>query len=284
MQNAFDFSLLGRRCSIAGAVAAQEAWIRQHWYFPDDVAKEHPLEISIRFSNEPLSELQSPSSQPHTPIDGLTLTWRQHGPRAWNTDAVNGGVRLEIEPDSANINVWCAGVEELPIHIAAALHVAICEALRSTGLMPLRAAIVAREGVALALTGERLTRKSTALKLVQEHGWQLLAEDFAWLDVDETAVYGWDQGIRLTGEHAVRVTHAMQPKASLTRVAVLQQDAARESVLEQLGPREAVKVLFESSGAPLCRYNRNAFAARLPWLIEKLEISRLIVGVTALPL
>src|SRR5690606_29170518 len=100
-----------------------------------------------------------------------------------------------------------------------ALYIAICEALRASGLLPLHAAVAvppagsvdwqppavppaADEGgamppPAIAFLGGRGAGKSTTLVHLVRAGWTPVAEDVCWVDPEAFVVYGWDRGVRL---------------------------------------------------------------------------------------
>jgi hypothetical protein len=64
----------------------------------------------------------------------------------------------------------------------------------------------------------------------------------------------------------------------LTRVVLLTRDESRESAIEALTPQSAARALWESAGVPLCRVNREAFAAHVPALLATLKWQRLTLG------
>ena len=306
---AFELPLLGRPCRVFGADQKQEQWLRRYWQFGRIKTDPYPLVISIRFMRGAPNELiGAPRTRFITPLHRINLVWRQHDEHWWSTGGPVQGVQLRIAANAANIDVW--GTHEsqcLPI-LELALQVAICEALRTTGLAALHAAIIARGDQATALTGRRGVGKSTTLLHAMEKGWLPVAEDFAWLDLNTQRVYGWDRGVRLTEQGAARFMHRwpraewrrdsdgklflgyemLAPskplEARLTCVAALRQDFSRASEWEPLWPHEAIRVLFECAGVPLSRDNRANFAARVPKLLRELDIARLVIGRTALPL
>src|SRR5690606_18106819 len=81
-------------------------------------------------------------------VPGGVLTWRSSGGQ-WEWRGGGGtGVRLTLEPEQARIHVW--GTSARDAELFAALYIAICEALRVSGLLPLHAAVAAPPGGTVA--------------------------------------------------------------------------------------------------------------------------------------
>jgi hypothetical protein len=182
-----------------------------------------------------------------------------------------------------------------------AVLLALCEAVRASGLMPLHAAVATRGAQAVAFLAPSGTGKSTTLVRAIRAGWTPVAEDFAWLDPETLAVYGWDRGIRLWSEGLALVggadgerwragadgklfadygslgMHAVR-YATLTRLALLTRDGERPSRREPLAPREAVRALWEATGVPLAPRVRAWTARQLPRLLAGLRVERLRLG------
>jgi hypothetical protein len=78
-----------------------------------------------------------------------------------------------------------------------AAHVAVAEAVAASGLLPIHGAVVHRAGHTVALVGPSGAGKSTSAVLAALEGWELLAEDSAWLDPQTLLISGADAGVRL---------------------------------------------------------------------------------------
>lgn len=293
---------------MVGASARQERWLRQHWQFAERPAHSKPLRIEVRFSDAAPADLSAVKSDRLTRLHGVTLTWQQHDQRRWSTGSPHAGVQLRIGNDNTQIEVWTDPNAGTSTSIEPALHLAICEALRSVGFAPLHAAVIAQQNNSIALTGASGAGKSTSVLHAFSRGWQPVSEDFAWLDLETGWVYGWDRVVRIDyagaaqfrpnwqaegwrfepdGKLSIRYEQlaGWRPrKAQLTRMAVLQQAPGCDSAWEAIDQRDAVRVLFECAGIPLCQVNRDNFAAQVASLITRVQISRLILGSTQLPL
>ena len=305
----FVFSLLGHRCQVTGANHEEARWLQKHWQFGHHMRSLQPLRITMHFSQDaPPAAVRAGAYPCRTRLHNTALVWQQLGSRWWRTATRDVGVELRLHAHAAFILVWRRAGATTSFPVETALQVAMCEALRTAGLAPLHAAVIARHGQATALIGKSGMGKSTSLLLAMAQGWQPVAEDFSWFDPASARVYGWDRGVRLTQEAIAwirpnwqadgwqrdhgeklflnydKLTSVRPADGQLTRVALLQRDATRPSGWERLGLSESVRALCESVGVPLCRENRNYFADQVAQLLSRLELVRLIVGNTPLPL
>lgn len=318
-----ELSILGRRLRVTGAGWLLERWIRRQWEFPDPLADACAGDIAVDVVAEPPPwATAAPKVESWvTRLDGVTLTWQRDGERGWRSPVHSGGVQLMLDGRGGQIRAWgthvasndgdegCvvsrgrrtnAGQRDL---VFAALHVAICEALRATGLAPLHASVIARDGHATALVGPSGAGKSTTLIRALDSGWLPLAEDFAWLDPVTRQVYGWDRAVRLTEEGLDSLPSSWRSagwrtgadgkrflpfeccarvrpaSAELMRLAVLHRDPRRrDSAWEPMAPHDAVRALWESAGVPLCQLNRADFSRQAPSLLDQLDVARLVLG------
>lgn len=315
-------SILGRRLRATGLSGSLERWIRRHWEFPDPLANACAGDIDLEVATEPPPAAPATDGEPWLArLDGVTLSWQRDGDRSWRTALRSGGVQLTLDENGGRIRFWGThGVSKDRedgdvVHrarwtdgrrrgsVPAALHVAICEALRATGLVPLHGAIVVRDGRATALVGPSGAGKSTTLIGALDSDWLPVAEDFAWLDPVVRQVYGWDRGVRLTEKAVDSLPPAWRDaswrtgadgkqflpfewcgrvrpaSAELTRLAVLNRDPRRrESAWEPISPHDALRALWESAGVPLCPLNRADFARQAPLLLAQLDVARLVLG------
>ena len=296
-----EFAVLGRRFRARKAAPEIQQWLRMCWQ-TDAQSNVDGYSIDVAFSATTPWRAQPPYDAVETTLDGGTLNWRLHNTRWWSTGGIGQGVELRLSSDLARIRAW--GIETSTNPMLLALHVAMCEALRGHGLVPLHASVVARDGKATAILGESGSGKTSTLLTLLEQGWLPVSEDVAVLDPTTRRVCGWggELGVRLTEDALRRLSarwrcsawrHGADAKlflsydamrttrlksAELSRVVVLQRDASRETTLEPISPRDAARAIWESAGVPLCRINRDAFALRAPRLVSRLEWARLILG------
>lgn len=303
-----ELTVFGQQLVLRDAPADVERWIRYCWQSDDAVAPRDDSLIQIEFhARPPWRVVPAHEAVQTSRLDGASLDWLRHSDRWWSTGQIDAGVELRLLRRHARIRVWGVGMSDT---VALALHVALCEALRARGFVPLHAAVVARDGTATALVGRSGVGKSTTMLSLVERGWLPLSEDFAWFDPSTRRVYGWagERGVRLTSEGLRRVpTHwqlaswrrqqdgkfylgydglAVERPASaeLARVLVLHRDPALRSGVEPIPMRDAARALWESAGIPLCRFTRDDFASRIPGLLSRLEWARLVLGRGALEL
>jgi hypothetical protein len=299
-----EFSVLGVCCRVVGLRSTLEQWVRRQWEQACAIGAGHDYRIDLaRCTGPPARATERPTSTQTTPLDGANLAWTRHGARWWSTGDDDRGVSLRLFDRRARIRIW-SGDTRVESETLLALHVAFCEALRARGLVPLHAAVAVRDGCATALMGSSGVGKSTTLLAAVDDGWLPLAEDFAWLEPATRRVFCWsgEHGVRLdaTGLSRLRandraaawrpgadgkfelaydaVARARPVSAELTRVVLLTRDESRESAIEALTPQSAARALWESAGVPLCRVNREAFAAHVPALLATLKWQRLTLG------
>ena len=306
--HSFVFSLLGHCCTVIGADESEERWLRKYWDFSARARTTRVMSITVRFVREPLQTTPSETGAAQsTTLPGLTLMWRRHGPRWWSTGDEETGVELKLSAGKVEIVVRRRLKTASTFPVEPALHVAMCEALRSAGFSPFHAAVIASNNRCTALVGKSGVGKSTALLLAMSQGWHPVAEDFSWLDPTSGYVYGWDRGVRLEeqtvallrprweaqvwkrddGNKLFLSYDQLAPRkpahARLNRIALLHRDPTRPSAWEPLGLRDRVRVVCESVGVPLCRENLRYFADHLARVLADIEVARLVVGNTPIP-
>jgi hypothetical protein len=295
------FPLLGRAFRARGVPAQLAAWLREHWHFPEHAAPPHPYDISLTPIAAP-GRAESGAPCRVRLHGGRELEWRAagaEGAECWWTGTETAGLRLELGAGGSRIDVW--GAEVGGADLLAALYLALCESLRASGLLPLHAAVIVRDDRATALCGRSGVGKSTTLLNALRAGWAPLAEDLSWLDPASLILHGWDRGVRLWPEGRDRLPDyaaarwdpdadgklflpydrlptSVQRSAPLARLLALHRDPTRPSGIEPLPARDAVRVLWESTGVPLSPASRESASRRVPELIERVEISRLRLG------
>lgn len=295
------FPLLGRPFRARGVPARLAVWLREHWHFPERTVPPHPYDISLTRVAPPPRPAAAPPYRVRL-HGGRELEWwaaGAEGAECWWTGVEEAGLRLELRAGGSRIELW--GAEGVGADLHAALYLALCESLRASGLLPLHAAVVVRDGRATALCGGSGVGKSTALLTAVRDGWTPLAEDLSWLDPVSLTLHGWDRGVRLWPEGRDRLPDyaaahwetgpdgklflpyhrlpaAVRRSAPLARLLALHRDPARPSRVEPLPAREAVRVLWESIGVPLSPSSRDAASRAIPELMERVEMARLWMG------
>lgn len=276
------FPLLGRPLGARLRTPAIVGWLAERWRFDEHDVPAHPFRITLEECERRPGDLPRMDGAPlEVRLPDVSLPWWNCG-ACWRTGGEEAGVAARFEEGEAEIRVWGGGAPSPDLF--AALYLAMNEALRASGLVPLHAAVVARGEEAVALVAPSGTGKSTTLLRLLEGGWAPLAEDLAWLDPATLEVYGWDRGIRLWPEtiehvlpHLAAAPWTTDPdgkrflrydalgvprtaEARLTRLVRLERGGEGASQLEPLPAREAVRTLWEATGVPLLSTTRDALA------------------------
>jgi hypothetical protein len=294
---ALDFSILGRPFHAAGLGRALADWLTAHWDFREHVAPAHAHAITLHVSDGPVLGDGDPCE---VTVQGTTLEFRSAG-ATWWLDAPDGGLRLTLAPSSSHIEVW--GPDPY-----LGLYVAMTECLRASGLMPLHAAAIARDGAVTLLLGQSGTGKSTTVLRAALDGWTPLAEDTVWLDPASLFVAGWDRGVRLWPATKDRFAASLAGapwrtdvdgklvldyrafgdgaarSGTLARLVILAREADHESGWEPVASRDMVRAIWEATGVPLAADARELVARVIPSLLSRVECRRLWIGGAPLPL
>jgi hypothetical protein len=291
-------SLVGRTLTAETRSERMRRWLLEHWHFPSPAAP-HPFRIDLtETAGSPAPGLFSAAPTVAT-VPGRTLEVHAAAD-GWAFGGEDAGVFLRIFEQEAGITVW--GAERAERTVFAALFLALTEAMRASGLLPLHASVAAREGRAVAFVGRSGMGKSTTLLRAWRQGWTPLAEDFAWLDPESGRVHGWDRGLHLWPEIRERfgadltaepwttgadgklflpfshlTSEAPSSSLPLARMYVLARGEDGESG-SPLTSGETVRAWWEALGVPLSPVTREATAARLPELMRRIPAARLAIG------
>jgi hypothetical protein len=183
------------------------------------------------------------------------------------------------------------------------LMVAVIEALRISGLIPLHTSIAVKNGSATAFVGQSGRGKTTTLITAIAHGYQPLCEDFALLEPNTGMVYPLDRGLRClpdTLERLQRLFPNAKPShfdrdkfvvpfetlslrsfsATLQHVYMLERNFEEPTRFEPMRNAERVMTLFSASGAPLSATGKTLTARSFAQLATRLEFARLWLGNT----
>lgn len=305
-----DFSILGRRFRGAGLPRALADWLEAHWDFRAHgaAARAHAHAITLHVSDGPPTPLVRADGDPvEVTVQGTTLRWRSVGGRWWLNEA-DGGLCFTLAPSWSRIDAWGSWIEAQAPGFYVGLYLALTECLRASGLVPLHAAAVARDGAVTLLLGRSGTGKSTTVLRAALKGWTPLAEDTVWLDPAPLFVAGWDRGIRLWPEAKDRFAASLAPvpwrtdvdgklvldyrafgdatrrSGTLARVVILAREAGRESGWESVSSRDMVRAMWEATGVPLAAETRTWVARVIPWVLSRVECRRLWISDAPLPL
>ncbi|HEX8452918.1 MAG TPA: hypothetical protein VF647_12525 [Longimicrobium sp.] len=298
-----EFSVMGRTVQTANLPPSLEQWLHAHWRFDEHETGKAGFDIVVARGARPRTPLPAPG--PVVRIPRIELPCRTLGEDDWMIGDEAAGVRLALGTAGSRIEPYGLEEESRRELLRGALFVALYESLRASGLVPLHASVIARNGEATALLARSGTGKSSTLVQAVRGGWDPVAEDFAWLDPVTLQVYGWDRGVHLWPDARRRFAPDLPGRmgadgklfipwdalggarpggARLASVALLSRDANRPSQWEALPEREAVRALWESIGVPLSAASRAAVAELIPALLRRVRTRRLILGGTPLPL
>ncbi|HEX6938575.1 MAG TPA: hypothetical protein VF158_04135 [Longimicrobiales bacterium] len=300
-------AVLGRPVRARLRSAALAAWLRDHWDYPEHAPAAHRFAVVME-EIDPRAAPAVPAGEPLVAaMPGLRVEWWRDGD-AWHAGGPAAGVRLRLADDGAEILVWGAGRGRRAMPFGA-LYMALCEALRASGLLPVHAAVAAPpgDGGAVALVGPSGAGKSTTLLRLVARGWTPLAEDLSWLDPTDGTLYGWDRGVRLwPGTAAMFVPWLADAPwiegpdgkqflawralgaparrtAPLSALTALERDPGGAPAWERLTLRDAVRVLWEATGVPLSEPARRAAEAAAPAVLARVLPWRLRLGAGELP-
>ncbi len=298
------FAVLGRRLTARHVTPAVKAWLQQAWLFLEHDLPPHPYAIAVDLlaAAPGLALRGKPAS---ATVEGRTLPFTTAAGE-WELREAGGGVRFTLRAGEARIAAWGldAGERAAPLYLA--LQVALAEALRGSGLMPLHAAVAARGERGTAFLGKRGTGKSTTLIRATREGWRPVAEDRCWLDPDSLVVYGWDRAVRARpdalerffpdlqdapatadGRRLVRydrLAEGASRQCTLAALRLLARDPAdTPSRLEAAPAAEIVKTLWESTGVALAATAQQRAATVIAKLARDLPAQRLVLGGGSLP-
>ncbi len=292
------FPVLGRPLAASGASPSLGEWLEEHWRFDEYTVPPHAYHITIEASRARSRPRIGTALTGHATLAEGELPFERRG-TTWSFGDDGCGVDVEPGTQSARIVVRGWGDGAAPRPLALALQVAMTEALRASGLVPLHASVVNGPRGATAFLGVSGTGKSTTLLQAWVHGAQPVAEDLCWLDPASATVFGWDRAVRVwpdtlrrfadvraTGSSAdgkLVVPYAAlgasgDRTARLRRLVILTRDAARRPGWEAVASHAVVGALWEAMGVPLSEGARRTAERAVADLVRRLELARLVLG------
>lgn len=194
------------------------------------------------------------------------------------------GVRLTFAGRALHAEVWRDDDEAL-----AAVHLALSEGVRASGLLPLHASVAERDGRCVVLMGESGAGKSTTLMRLARAGWRPVAEDFSWLDTRTLRIDGFDHALRFVPGTLERFAPELAPLvvgrdatgkdvlrydtfaggadrfAHLTTLATLAR--GERTRRDAITPRDTTIAVWSASGAPVTREARRETSANVERLL-----------------
>lgn len=177
--------------------------LRDFW---EDRSGPHPDGRVLHLRAGELPPLAPGVTRQHLPLTGQTVAVWRSGDELWLADALHlrvtaGGATLTFTPLAGHpdaLELWS---------------LALTEAHRAGGWLPLHAALIVREGRAVALSGVSGAGKSTAALRLLAGGWSVLAEDRAFWHAPTGQVAGLDRSLRAFPDSVERFAPALLPQA-----------------------------------------------------------------------
>ena len=290
-----SFLILGRQ--LHNNNSSLEPWLETYFRFEYKL-EPTGYEIFVTQQTPPNFPLETPMTT--LDLHDSKLEMRSAGNEFW-FGTLESGMKFTHQTNSSKLKWWG---NEIPYN---ALFVGICEALRLSGLVSLHASIAARDGLATAFLGPSGRGKTTTLLRASIAGWQIIAEDFSWLDPATMNLYGFDRGLRLLPDTA-EIFKQHHPKIQLNqmvvdkyvvfyeqlgvirqavklmRLAVLERNPEVISSWQSLSKREGALALWEANGVPFTTEAQNFVSSIIPNLLTRLKLERLVLGEGELPL
>jgi len=299
----YTLDLLGRRLTVSVASESLIYWLEDHWNFPEH-ARQLVSEWTfwLEYSREPEPvELRAQAKPLEGAMNALEVVWTDDG-AVWLLEA-GGGVCLTLDEENLKVRLsWYGTLEHTD-----ALYQGLCEAMLSSGLVPLHASVAVKDGEATAFLGPSGTGKTTTLLRAIAAGWQPLCEDFGWLEPQSQTLYSWDRKLHLLPDtlqvlerlfpqvqaedfdgrkHPVEFSSLAQRAWSspLHTLAVLERDPAQVSEWQPIALLETLVSFYGSTGLPLFKALRQPFSDLSSELLRHLESQKLVLGSGELPL
>lgn len=308
--------MLGRPLRASGLPAPVAGWLREAWSFPQHAPPAQTYQIQIDCPPALTGLDGPPGAQPHDlEIMGLPLRVEVAGEQFVYRGA-GGALHCAHTPDGTLIRMgWSApaagaAAEQELGSLVLALHLAITEGLRLSGLLPLHASSAVGPDGACAFLGPSGRGKTTTLLRALLAGWTPLSEDILWLDMGSQLAYGWDRALRLLpdslkllppevtpppagwpvsadGKAEVPITAFGAGAASaapLTALALLERAPGEPSGWAPWDARAAIPELWDACGLPLSAQAQRRAADLIGQVARRIPLKRLRLGDTPLPL
>ena len=292
------FPILGRAFTAVDVPPILTTWLRDTWDYPDRGASRADYDISLSAVATAPAERSGSWTLVEGTLPGGAVTLRSRG-SCWRAGDGQAGVELEVQASGSRIYLWgwTDAAEPAPLYLA--LYLMMAEALRVSGLLPLHAAVAARDGEATAWLGVSGTGKSTTLLRAARGGWHPVAEDLVWLDPSAGMAYGWDRAVRVWPDTLRRffpdldgsagadgkllipysaLAGAAPRRARISRLAILARQPGVPSRWEPVAPHEVTRALWEATGVALSVPARDLASRAIAELVRRLPAARLVLG------
>jgi hypothetical protein len=290
-----SFSILGRK--LHNTNSSLQPWLELYFRFPYQLERDS-FEIWLEQKTVEHFPLETPATI--LELHDASLEMRVLENEFW-FGTPKSGMRFTYAPDNAKLEWWG---QEIPFN---ALFIGICEGLRLSGLISLHASIAAVNASATAFLGPSGRGKTTTLLYASIAGWQIVAEDFSWLEPETMNLYGFDRGLRLLPDTAsifkqhhpdIQLLEMIEGKyvvpyeqlgvkrqaVKLERIAVLERNPDATSSWQALPKREGALALWEANGVPFTPEAQNFVSSTIPKILAKLKLKTLVLGQGELPL
>ena len=290
-----SFSILGRQ--LINSDPSLNPWLELYFRFPYEVETVN-YKIELLQKSLPHFPHQLPATVLELPDARLEMRSLEN--EFW-FGTPESGMRFAFDDNISKLEWWG---NEIPYN---ALFIGICEGLRLSGLVSLHASIAAKNASATAFLGPSGRGKTTTLLRASIAGWQIVAEDFSWLEPQSMQLYGFDRGLRLlpdtakifkqhhqdiellemiAGKYVVPYEQlgVQRQAVKLERIAVLERNPNVPSSWQALPKREGALALWEANGVPFTPEAQNFVSSVIPKLLAKLKLETLVLGQGKLPL
>ncbi len=290
-----SFSILGRQ--LINSNPSLDPWLELYFRFLYEVQASH-YKIQLEQKSLPHFPLDLPATILELPDAKLEM---RHLENEFWFGRPESGMRFTFDSGISKLDWWGS---EIPYN---ALFIGICEGLRLSGLVSLHASIAAKNGLATAFLGPSGRGKTTTLLRASIAGWQIVAEDFSWLEPESMNLYGFDRGLRLlpdtakifkqhhkdiellemiAGKYVVPYEQlgVQRQAVKLERLAVLERTPNEISSWKVLPKREGALALWEANGVPFTIDAQNFVSSVIPKLLATLKLETLVLGAGELPL
>lgn len=301
--NDYNLDLLGRRLLVENGSKSLIEWLEQNWCFPEHLGmllSDWQFRLTYYNSPEPPDLREQSTKYPEIMrLPGLLVSQNSS---IWLFET-ESAVNLTLERDSKKVVIGWYG----EVNNSMLLHQTLCEAMRSSGLIPLHTSVVVRDGQATAFLGPSGMGKTTTMLQFVARGWQPLCEDFAWLEPELLMLFSWDRKLHLLPDTLEKLDklfpgiqvepfngrkyplklEALSPRVwsgQLAALVLLKRDRTQESGWMSLESIQSLIGVYDASGLPRFKEFQQPFADTVAKLLSQIELKAMMLGKGDLPL